>query len=300
MSIDWRTPAGRLQTALAPQSGLPAGEVSTGQSLLTSLNSAGATYDANGNDSSRNTSAYAQTFQNWWNVTAAPAWAELDRICRLVYATAFASSLQLPGVLAFGTSASFGTATSPFTLPGQVAAFGIPAAAKAVAWQAGTNYGPPNIVNAFVSPSPPNGFYYVGTVNGGTTSGAQPAWPTTLGATVNDGTQTWQCVVPVLAAPGPSVAPPPAGTAVTLVPDASLGTQTALSFRASVAATLAPSVGTPGLAGLLSQANAAWTAAVAARPTPNPGIDATSTAAINSLNLAIANANAWLQNQNAT
>jgi hypothetical protein len=262
------------------------------------LNSTGATYDANGNDSPRNISAYAQTFQGWWNSPAAPAWAELDRIARLVYAQAFASSLQLPGLLAYG--GTFGAAMAPFTLPGQVAAFGIPAAAKAVAWASGTNYGSPGLVTALVSPIPNNGFYYAGTVLGGTSSGAQPAWPTTPMATVSDGTEIWQCVIPVLAAPGPSVAPPPAGIAVALTPDASLGTSTALAFRYTAAAPLAGAVGTPGLSGLLTSANTAWTAALAARPTPNAGIDVVSTAAINALNLAIANANAWLANQNVS
>lgn len=66
---------------------------------------------------------------------------------------------------------------------------------SAYAWQAAT-------VVALNAPGYPavdssgmagyNGFYYVATT-GGTTGATEPAWTTTIGATVNDGTVVWTC-----------------------------------------------------------------------------------------------------------
>ena len=52
-------------------------------------------------------------------------------------------------------------------------------------WASGTAYGV-----ASVKPTTPNGFYY-GTSSGGTSGGSEPAWPTSSGATVVDGSITW-------------------------------------------------------------------------------------------------------------
>lgn len=57
-----------------------------------------------------------------------------------------------------------------------------------VAWTAATAY----VSGDAVSPVTANGFCYDCTVSG-TTAGVQPAWPTTVGATVVDGTVTWEC-----------------------------------------------------------------------------------------------------------
>ena len=47
-------------------------------------------------------------------------------------------------------------------------------------------------LNAYRRPTVANGFRYRASV-GGTTAGAEPAWPTTLGGTVVDNTVTWTC-----------------------------------------------------------------------------------------------------------
>ena len=58
------------------------------------------------------------------------------------------------------------------------------------AWAATTAYATtsPN----YVTPTAPNGFRYECTT-GGTSGGSEPTWPTTIGATVADGTVTWTC-----------------------------------------------------------------------------------------------------------
>lgn len=56
-------------------------------------------------------------------------------------------------------------------------------------WQPGTSYD----VNVQVYPlRAPNGFYYLCTV-AGVTGSVEPTWPTTINATVTDGSCTWKC-----------------------------------------------------------------------------------------------------------
>lgn len=57
-------------------------------------------------------------------------------------------------------------------------------------WAASTAYGP----IAIVQPTTPNGFFYVGAFLNTKSGVTEPAWPTTPGATIADGTQTWTCV----------------------------------------------------------------------------------------------------------
>lgn len=74
------------------------------------------------------------------------------------------------------------------------------------AWAANTSY-----PYGFIAvPTVPNGYYFkvIAPANGGLSSGTQPTWPTTIGATVQDGNITWQC-----AGLTASAAPPPPGAA---------------------------------------------------------------------------------------
>ena len=56
-------------------------------------------------------------------------------------------------------------------------------------WKAVTPYG----AYQYVRPTTPNGYQYACLV-GGRTGGDEPAWPTTVGDTISDGSATWQCV----------------------------------------------------------------------------------------------------------
>lgn len=59
------------------------------------------------------------------------------------------------------------------------------------AWVSGATH----VLGDFVVPTIPNstGFYYVATAVSGASGGSEPAWPTTVGATVVDGGVTWTC-----------------------------------------------------------------------------------------------------------
>ena len=64
----------------------------------------------------------------------------------------------------------------------------VPAQATAPARANTTAYA----LNAYVTPATANGFYYKATA-AGTSAGTIPTFPTTIGATVTDGTVTWTC-----------------------------------------------------------------------------------------------------------
>jgi hypothetical protein len=78
-----------------------------------------------------------------------------------------------------------------------------------VPWTAGTRYR----VGHCVTPTTPNGIIYRCTV-AGISDTAEPTWPTTLDATVGDGSVTWQENTPTVGAGLPPTAPPVAGSPV--------------------------------------------------------------------------------------
>lgn len=59
-------------------------------------------------------------------------------------------------------------------------------------WAATTAYGSDTTAN-YVRPTAGNGFVYRAT-GSGTSAGAEPTWPTTIGVTVADGSVTWTCI----------------------------------------------------------------------------------------------------------
>jgi hypothetical protein len=60
------------------------------------------------------------------------------------------------------------------------------------AWHPGRPYSHPGY---FVRPTAPNGYWY-SVVQGGVAGASEPAWSTTVGAIVNDGTVQWRCIAP--------------------------------------------------------------------------------------------------------
>ena len=71
------------------------------------------------------------------------------------------------------------------------------------AWASTTSYS----TGAKRIPTVDNGYYYTATT-GGTSSGSQPTWPTTIGNTVVDGTVTWTCTGSYGGFPSPHIPTP--------------------------------------------------------------------------------------------
>lgn len=102
----------------------------------------------------------------------------------------------------FPDNSGLGTALIPYSIPGDPPqpSFtppwgGGPAVQEGIwtTWSASTTF----VLGTQVVPVPPNGQVYSCTTVGGGTSGATlPAWPTTTGSTVTDGTVTWQAIGP--------------------------------------------------------------------------------------------------------
>ena len=260
-TIDWTTTSNQMLVALGyaipnstyapfqqvgPTPPIASGDIRTiGTTLEEALLSAGAAYDA-----------VTSEFLGDVYVAGESAWLELDRICRYVYVN---PQTYMGSVLAVGNAAaSFGLSSTP-------------------KWGASVVYG----TGAGVQPTPSNGFTYVTSIPG--TSGSfQPTFPTTLGATVVDGSDiVWQCVSQVL----PSLPLPF---------DPTLQAATALNARFSVAVNLAN--GNEGVVALISEDWFAWQTALANIPAPSS--DAVSATA--ALQTALANCNAWLASASFT
>jgi len=109
-------------------------------------------------------------------------------------------------------------------------------------------------------------------------------FPTVLGASVVDSSSLWTCAAQITGSSG--------GQPVPLPWDITLVTQVSLNARIFAAGFAA--VPNPGLATLLSTTLATLTNAFLLQPTSNPSADFVSLETTVALNLAIANANAWI------
>ncbi len=108
-------------------------------------------------------------------------------LARAVYgsATAVASTTVSGEAVTVYPDAFSAFAHLPLTTPTPTV---VPAQASATARANTTAYA----LNSYVLPAAPNGFYYKATT-AGTSAGTIPTFPTTIGATVTDGTVTWTC-----------------------------------------------------------------------------------------------------------
>jgi len=97
--VNWRSTLVAFQTAL--QGTLTPAQGAEGYSLLAALQTAGAAYDATGDDSPRNTSTFSVGTCQPYMIAAVPKFAELDRLSRLIYTT-YASTATLAQGQAFG------------------------------------------------------------------------------------------------------------------------------------------------------------------------------------------------------
>lgn len=258
-TINWPATVTAVQSVLDGKSPAPTqASLSSGVILREAVKTTGAAYDIQSNDGILNTSLYALSVQAWATVTA-PAWAELDRVCRAIY-----KILPPSPPLAIAYFGQTGTPT----------------------WSKGTTYTAFARTGSVAVPTIPNGFTYACITSGVSNAVIEPlAWPTILGNVVSDGTVVWQCVS--VLNPGPGGQPLP------LPWDATLQTVTSLGGRLFAATAMASA--SPGMSSLIASTSAASGAAIAAKPSPNAFADAASLAAINALISAIANANAWIQ-----
>lgn len=162
-TINWPATVAAVQAVLDGPPVPTQATLTSGVLVRNAVTTAGATYDTNSNDGILNQTPYALSIQAW-AATTAPAWVEMDRVCRAVY-----KLLPPPSIL---TLACFGMS-------------GVPP------WRKGTafvNASP----NGAVVPTVSNGFTYICATTGVTDS-TEPAWQTELESEFRDGTVVWQC-----------------------------------------------------------------------------------------------------------
>lgn len=211
-------------------------------------------YDKASNDGILNTTPYALAVQAW-ATQAAPAWVETDRICRGIYKLIPPPSNTM------------------------LAAFGMPGVQP---WRPSSPYF--GAFTSAVAPQPSTGFNYIQTVFAGASGPTQPAFTTTLGASTTDNDLSWECIAAIT---GPS-----GGQPIPLPWDLSQATFVTMFSRATAASQAASF--SPGLLSALTNQFNALTAILATQPAPNPTADAVSLEVTNALNVAIAEANAWI------
>jgi hypothetical protein len=278
-TINWPATVSAVQAILDNSNPRPTqATINSGVVIRNALSAAGATYDTTSNDGILNFTPYAGApltpnglpqpgSVQAWAAAAAPVWVETDRVARAIYKlTPPPSNVML-------------------------AAFGMPGVTP---WRAKTLYGsgpPPSAV----TPTPANGFGYIfASVNGdlvAQSAAFQPPFLTTLGSLTTETPPApgafpavWQCVAAVTGSSG--------GQPVALPWDVTQASLISLFSRAALASVAAAS--NPGLVSLITNQFTALNAVLLTQPTPNPSADAASLSAINALNVAIANANAWI------
>ncbi len=156
-------------STIGASTSLTSGESAIGQSLAAQLQAAGNAYDAGATPGVKNSGVYALTRNAWCGLVMAPAWYELDRLCRYAFQTYSPSD-------ALSTAAFAGQGTT---------------------WAASLAL----VADSFFVPNPANGYCYECLSSTGTTGGTQPTWSTTLGTDFGDvAGNTWQCLAAVQAA----------------------------------------------------------------------------------------------------
>lgn len=106
----------------------------------------------------------------------------------LAYALFGTASSVVAGTVTGEAVTGYPGALTRLAHPNPTAVTVTPAGASAAAWTATTAAA----LDALRTPTVVNGHFYRATT-AGTTGAAEPTWPTTIGATVTDGTVTWTC-----------------------------------------------------------------------------------------------------------
>jgi hypothetical protein len=115
--VNWRSTLVTVQGSL--QGVLTSAQSAEGYALLAALQVAGATYDAAGDDSPRNASAFSAGTAQPYMIASVPLFAEADRVFRLIYST-YASTATLAQGQAFGLYAGLTVLPPGLQSPGSL------------------------------------------------------------------------------------------------------------------------------------------------------------------------------------